>query len=200
MIAHVIETIRRYYSAHPTYESVEPLRREAVAKAERLVDAWRAFLPKVIAPELEDHHNSVHVHGFLDAQAPPVGAGWEKVLRYLRDTGRPLVSIGGSLSWVGPYGLVRTSQEHIGPTGGLERAPASMKDERTREIENRCRQAVKSLGFEILSEADLDVEVDIPEDVMYQANGLVDLPTTVGKCLFWSWINGSPAYYGNVSG
>ncbi len=162
--------------------------------ADILVRNLRNILPKVKDPRVTDYGKCVEIDAYVYSEEPDVGAGWERIVRYMKETGRPSAGLGVLLSWVGPYALVRMAVERLASDGRPAMSPR-FKDEAMRKIEERCRLEVTKLGFELLRESDLNIPVDVDPVIMRSADGLLVPPPTVGKCLFYPWFVGFPNLY-----
>jgi hypothetical protein len=148
-------------------------------------------------PRITDYAKCIEIGAFLDADAPQPGEGWEVVVDYIHRSGKPYAVLALLLSWVGPYALVRLGVDRVGADGRPVPAPY-MKDEDMRQVENRSREELRKLGFQIVGEAELNLPIDVDPVIMRQSDGLLVPPPTVGKCLFFPWFVGDAALFGDA--
>jgi len=190
----VLQAIRRYYSDVDTdvrvhHEAVSRTKEHATSVA-RYLDL---ILARVEAPQIEEYAKCVKIRGYLDSDAAAVPASREAVLDYIASKRQPYVGFGVFLSWVAPCALVRLGCQTISPTGELivDPSAAPAKAVRTRDA---IQEAVARHPFQVLTEQDLLVPVEVDLDVVRRVDGsLVLPPLNVGKCLFYPWWEGNPA-------
>jgi len=184
MDARLAEAIDRYYR-ESGIDDVQRARSRTEKAASELVSLLRSKLPVVRDPFVADYGKCVEIRGYRDVLAPKYAGGSESVRAYIVATGMPWAELAVLMSWVGPYAIVGQSALVLGPGGTLEARPF-VGDEVMGEGERACRQTLRALGFEILSEADLAEPVDIPAERILKMDGTLPV-TTVGGVLFYPW-------------
>ena len=181
----VSDSIREYYSVMDS-PKIQKLTARTKEDAAKLHVSLSAAFPAVSKPIVTDYGKCVEIRAYFDRQAPELGSGWQIVRDYILRNGQPWWILSIFLSWVGPYAAVHLGSSSIGPGGQLIDNQASKDLEKTRS-EEHVRMEIRSLGYEVLTEADLATPIAVDPKRMRELDGTYVPPTTVGRCLFYPW-------------
>lgn len=178
-----LDEIRRYYKEF-SVERIHAARLKVESEAQRLATRLREQFHSVMGPRVEPEAKCVELRATLNQPepSPAGGAGAQGA----GEPGPPL-GIGIFLSWVARSAIVRTGLEIRRSDRTVVAPPVSVK-KLLWEAREFCVREVETLGFEVLSEEDLLIPVDIDVQSMKEKDGsLVLPPPQVGKCLFYPW-------------